>query len=281
MAKNTNYGDHWIYQDGELYHYGRKGMKWGETIFGGYDNPKSLTYNPNFGLGRNIGNAVSTVWNNTKGFTSNAAKNFDKYYGREFKKNISSKSNYMNNVADWNRYGKANDYKNIGMTHLEANMAKQIRDGNQVFANLVKNPSIMNKLNLAFQNAQYDIVAGANNILKKLGLDDEVDAILSLFMGNSEARRNSRNNKLMLSRQEDKFERTPVVNRKTNKTMLTRQEERFENMPFGSSGNKNANNAFKGYRNSYTGIGTPASDKVKQSLDSNPLLYGTGLRRKH
>ena len=50
MMKNLPCSNNtWTYQNGELYHYGRPGMEWGKNIFGGIDNPKSLTYDPNYG----------------------------------------------------------------------------------------------------------------------------------------------------------------------------------------------------------------------------------------
>ena len=54
MRNETKFNENntWTYQNGELYHYGRPGMKWGKTIFGGIDNPKSLIYDPNYGKGR-------------------------------------------------------------------------------------------------------------------------------------------------------------------------------------------------------------------------------------
>ncbi len=185
-SRSSRMGGGWIYQDGELYHYGRKGMKWYKTIFGGYDNPKSYTYDPDRGLGTNIKNAVSSGWQNTKGFASNASKNFNKYYVNDFKRNISPNTNYTRNKTEMFRYEKT--LGNSSMTHLEANMAKQIRDGDAAFEKMVENPSFFNKLNLAIQNAQFDIVSGMNSLLKKIGLDDEVDALLSVFMGNSDRR---------------------------------------------------------------------------------------------
>ena len=50
MTKNIPcFNNTWTYQNGELYHFGRPGMEWGKNIFGGINNPKSLTYDPNYG----------------------------------------------------------------------------------------------------------------------------------------------------------------------------------------------------------------------------------------
>lgn len=190
---SSRMGGGWIYSDGELYHYGRKGMQWGKTIFGGYDNPLSFTYNPDYGLGRNIGNAVSTTWGNVTGYGKHVYNNANKKYGNSVRKAwrsaTSPKSNYNYNVSEWSKYKKDNNLNSTSkMTHLERNMGDQIEDGYNAYNEMLKSPTFFNKLNFAFQNAQYDVVSGVNNVLRKLGLDDEVDAFLSVFLGDSGAR---------------------------------------------------------------------------------------------
>lgn len=203
MARNSLYsncsdssrkGDGWIYSDGELYHYGRKGMQWGKTIFGGYDNPLSFTYDPNRGLFDNMGRAASTTWGNVTGYGKHVYNNANKKYGnsvrKAWKSATSPKSNYNYNNIEWSKYKKDNGLDSTSkMTHLERNMGDQIEDGYNAYNEMLKKPTFFNKLNFAFQNAQYDVVSGVNNVLRKLGLDDEVDAFLSVFLGNSSARK--------------------------------------------------------------------------------------------
>ena len=201
MARNSLYsnspyssrmGGGWIYSDGELYHYGRKGMKWYKTIFGGYDNPKSFTYDPDRGKFDNFKSQLSTGWQNVKGFASNAKKNFNRYYGTEAKQRMTIKGAHNYNNADWYDYKKNNPgeikRKNSNSaisttSHLEEYMAKQIRDGNAVADDLLNNPSILNKLNMVLQNTQFRVAYNVNNMLKKMGLDDEVDDLISKFTG--------------------------------------------------------------------------------------------------
>jgi hypothetical protein len=202
MARNSLYsnspyssrmGGGWIYSDGELYHYGRKGMKWYKTIFGGYDNPKSYTYDPDRGKWDNFKNQVSTGWQNVKGFTSNAVKNTQKYYtdpmARDLKNRQQARNGFIDNHKDFTAYKNSENFSSLKMTHLEKMMEKQYGDGSAVFKQMHNNPSLMNAINLMFQNAQYDVVSGVNKFLKKVGLDDEVDAILSKFVGDSDARK--------------------------------------------------------------------------------------------
>jgi hypothetical protein len=200
MARNSLYsnspyssrmGGGWIYSDGELYHYGRPGMKWYKTIFGGYDNPKSLTYDPDRGKRENFKNITSNAWQNVKGFVSNAGKNFNRYYGTEAKQRMTIKGAHNYNNADWYKYKKDNPgevkgnkgWSMVTTSHLEEYMAKQIRDGNAVADELVNNPSILNKLNMVLQNTQFRVAYNVNNMLKKMGLDDEVDDLISKFTG--------------------------------------------------------------------------------------------------
>lgn len=200
MARNSLYsnspyssrmGGGWIYSDGELYHYGRKGMKWYKTIFGGYDNPKSFTYDPDRGKFDNFKGQLSTGWQNVKGFASNAKKNFNRYYGTEAKQRMTIKGAHNYNNADWRGYKRdnpgeikgKNGWSMITTSHLEEYMAKQIRDGNAVADDILTNPSILNKLNMVFQNTQFRVAYNVNNMLKKMGLDDEVDDLISKFTG--------------------------------------------------------------------------------------------------
>ena len=192
---SSRMGGGWIYSDGELYHYGRPGMKWYKTIFGGFDNPKSLTYDPNRGKRENIRNIASNAWENVKGFAGNAAKNFNRYYGAEAKQRMTIKGAHNYNNADWYDYKKKNPGELKGSkggsitttSHLEEYMAKQIRDGNAVADDLLNNPSILNKLNMVLQNTQFRVAYNVNNMLKKMGLDDEVDDLISKFTGEESA----------------------------------------------------------------------------------------------
>ena len=219
-------GEAWIYQDGELYHYGRPGMKWGKTIFGGIDNPKSLTYDPNYGKGRflfnqnriikptqrqrainklstrpgAVGRGVrGSIGSNTRGNVINDAKNFGGWVfdkARKLGENV-ARDGWVGNQINFNTYKSTGDmnkrvsdspyiWSTRGMSHLETNMAKQIEEGQEAYDAMREDGSIKNILNLAIQNAQYNVVSGLNNVLTKLGLDDEVDRWLSKWIGNSD-----------------------------------------------------------------------------------------------
>ncbi len=202
-SESSRQGGGWVYMNGELYHYGRKGMKWYETIFGGYDNPKSMTYDPNFGKSNgdiqtnkwnlNSKKGRKNAWNYVKGTgrtalnsirSGSAAKNFNKYYIRGTQKDVYDK--YLNNRKE-NAESRKNQNKN-GASYLDRFENKQIDDAYKVKAK--GGNSIFKSINLAIQNAEYDVAKGINNFLKQNKWDDEVDDFLSMIFGRSEYNKN-------------------------------------------------------------------------------------------
>ena len=223
--------DDWlVYKDNELYHYGRKGMKWGKTIFGGVDNPKSLTYDPYYGreqsslspshikptqriypsfrgseyaINKNSTKSIKgtkgSIGSGVRGNIINDSKNFGGWVFDKARQlgEESARKHWTGNAIDFNTYKSTSDmnkrvsdspyiWSHRGMSHLEQNMAKQIDDGRKAYEAMRDDGSIKNILNLAIQNAQYNIVSGINNVLTKLGLDDEVDRWLSKWIGYSD-----------------------------------------------------------------------------------------------
>ena len=201
-------GGTWVYLDGELYHYGRKGQKWYQVIFGGYDNPKSLTYDPhrdNSSYAQQMRGTVSTKdrikntittapararviagraksnINYATGFAKNAASNFKKYYYEGTKQDV--RERYKGNQHIYDTY--------IGSrptSHLEEYMGKQLRDGHAWAQKFDEKSSLFNTINLAIQNAQYDILKGLNGFLRRKGWDDKVDNFISKILGRTSKR---------------------------------------------------------------------------------------------
>ena len=226
----------WVYQDGELYHYGRKGMKWGKNIFGGIDNPKSLMYDPNYGKGRwrfNQNPAIKNAQRRPIVSRPNSgvskvvkdAKNFGGWVFNKARKlgENSARSGWTSNQIDFNNYKSTSDmnkrvsespyiWSTRGMSHLEQNMAKQIGEGQEAYDAMRDDGSIKNILNLAIQNAQYDVVSGLNNVLTKLGLDDEVDRVLSKFLGDSEWQTRDKAAQQAINYNETKGPDDPIIN---------------------------------------------------------------------
>lgn len=210
-SESSRRGGGWVYMNGELYHFGRKGQKWYQTIFGGYDNPKSMTYDPNYGkvasatsnnfygklgaVGKNSDFASKKKWNLTtkagrrnavnyaKGFLGNAANNFNKYYIEGTKRDVSDR--FKRNVFENQRQRETNSA--TGTTHLREFENKQIRDATAVNQKAWEDGkmSVFESLNLAIQNAQYSIVRGVNDFLQKKGWAESVDRFLSKFLGDS------------------------------------------------------------------------------------------------
>ena len=187
MGKNSIYSnDHshsstgktWVYQGGELYHYGRKGMKWGKTIFGGIDNPKSLIYDPNYGKGKIRGGlkddaqkVASNAWQNVREYGSNIGKGVQKVYNN-FSANTryGARREFQSNVSEQDRHSITDT--NVGF--LDRARAKEIEDGKKAFAKMANNPTLINALNLMFQNAQYDIVSAVDDLLEKIDIGGKV-----------------------------------------------------------------------------------------------------------
>ena len=200
---SSRMGGGWIYSDGELYHYGRKGMKWGKTIFGGYDNPRSFTYDPDRGILGNAKEWFSVAQDNVSGYGKHVKRNATREFRnstkgarkafntsvRNFKDRNLTRQAFFDNRDDYNEYKKNNaNFSNLRMTHLEAAMEKEYNDGFNAYVKMHNNRSLSNTINAIIQNAQYDVVSGVNKFLKKVGLDDEVDAIISKFRGDSKFR---------------------------------------------------------------------------------------------
>ena len=234
--RSSRTGEAWVYQDGELYHYGRKGMKWGKTIFGGIDNPRSLIYDPNYGKGRWRFNQNPTIKNAQRrpsvsrpsSGVSKVVKDAKNFGGWVFNKarklgENSARSGWTSNQIDFNNYKSTSDmnkrvsespyiWSTRGMSHLEQNMTKQIREGQEAYNAMRNDGSIKNILNLAIQNAQYDVVSGLNNVLTKLGLDDEVDRVLSKFLGDSEWQARDKATQQAINYNETKGPDDPTIN---------------------------------------------------------------------
>ena len=229
-------GGSWVYVNGELYHYGRPGMKWYQTIFGGYDNPKSMTYiqgygkqkarnayeqkmatrdssgrNPSLGAkiyntgrritgeARAVGSGLRAVGRSARDYASYVKGNINKYYLNEAKTNVRNKinserqkyirgeqSNYASNAAYSEGFG------NRKLTHIEEALQKQVRDGKSFAESItggILNPqmSLSNYLNLVNQNMQANVLRLADRFVKKLGISDDVDRILTRFFGKTES----------------------------------------------------------------------------------------------
>ena len=180
-SRSSRMGGGWIYQNGELYHYGVPGMKWYQTIFGGYDNPRSMTYDPKRGLRENLRTIGSNALSNIKGYGKHVKSNINKYYYSPFKnERRKDLSKVYGNVHD--KSIKANN-----ITYIDRYLNKQLRDGSATLEKLQDDPSVINIANQALQTAQFGGVYAANQLLKKLGLDDEVEKIMVSILGPYEA----------------------------------------------------------------------------------------------
>jgi hypothetical protein len=270
MRDQTKFNENntWTYQNGELYHYGRPGMKWGKTIFGGIDNPKSLIYDPNYGKERfpfkpnssqstrrerpsssaserviskinnrpkNSGSVsgrkrpsasaaerIADRIPNSSGSTTNTGRkrpsasaaeriadripnssgsttnNSPKHgisvqYGDPIenrKKPFYKIGNeFLDNRDNYDRH-KEHTLESDRNTHLELAVAKQIQDGEEAYGMMMTNRRTKDMLNLAIQNAQYNIVSGLNNLVRNLGIDKQVDSFLDIFLGDKKSTKN-------------------------------------------------------------------------------------------
>lgn len=168
--RSSRTGEAWVYQDGELYHFGRKGMKWGQNIFGGFDNPLSLVYDPNYGKGK-IQKFGSDAWQKVKGYGSNVGKRVQKGYN-DFAANsrYNARQEFQSNVYEQDRH----NFRDTKVGLLDRARAKELEDGKKAVKKMTDNPTLINAFNVMFQNAQYNVVSAVDDLLEKLDIGGKV-----------------------------------------------------------------------------------------------------------
>ena len=216
-ASSRRGGGSWGYVNGELYHFGIKGMKWGEHLpFTDYWKVGKNAYgnymkkNTTVGFNKDA-NGVMTTYNKKPsklkafGYAVNAAGTYARNRARnDIRRAKDAAINKRNAINQNIRYKTTDRYysnlnnfsegmKNMPTSHLEERMGKLLNRGNDYIEALKQNPnSGIAVLNLAIKNAQFNVLNGINSFLKKTGLDKKVDKFLSKFLGESNAVKSAR-----------------------------------------------------------------------------------------
>lgn len=193
----------WVYYNGELYHAGVKGMRWGFHL-PGTDYWKDL--------GNRAFNKVSQTdlykkaRNTELGKVSNHLyDNSQRLYGRQIGRGeaiaragvqlTKDKVRTVNNKAKTNAsfYAKQQydlnqrNFNNLrGSTYLNS-ISSKLMDSGASYANnmLGKNSKWKDIINLAIRNTGFNIVNGINNFLVKKGWDKKVDAFIKKVIDTS------------------------------------------------------------------------------------------------
>ena len=236
----------WIYIDGELYHWGIKGMKWGKHLPGtDWWKDTASSYGGGFvGNLKTAGDALKrygkmvnlqrqsiTDEAKTRGYQTGAkmakgtgdkiavAKGYAEGQIKALKNATkSAAASYLSNAA-------VNNWENMNsktpISHLDAMANKQWRDATTTYKNSLTDGKFSNFLNTFIQTAQFNVVNGVNKFLKSIGLDDEVDSFLSKFMGESNFTKSNRLSKETQNLRWTKTEptRTSGYNRAEAKSM--------------------------------------------------------------
>ena len=136
-----------------------------------------------------VAKGTSKLWNKAKGFSSEKINEL-----REFaRKAYAGSRNAVHNFFTISRKEMGQNASNrkiksgTPLSHLDVLQNKQLNDACKSYVTTKMNSSFGNNLNYWFQNAQYGIVKGVNNYLKKFGLDDEVDSFISRISGRESA----------------------------------------------------------------------------------------------
>ena len=258
---SRNGGGSWVYANGELYHYGRPGMKWYQTIFGGYDNPKSLVYDPNYGKGSKYNTSGGTQQHyNLKNLTgakglakyardtansyrSHVGRNLQKYYVREYANR--SQKRYKDFAKD--------DTK---PTSFLDNYVKRHGKDISVAKRKAKVGDLSDTLDMFIQSAQFNVLDGVNQFLKNQDWDDEVDDFLGLILGKQSDYGKSRHSKKTSSSSNT----TSIMNKPNGPT--TNFEKDLKSVGATGYGNRNNN------------ISAPATStgKTNPALVNNPYM---------
>jgi len=186
-ASSRRGGGSWVYVNGELYHVGIKGMQWGKHLPG--TDWWRKTTNSNMGgwrpggkysLGERIVGNLKTAGQAARIYGQKLRES-PGYYARQVRKN--TRNEFERNRKESEAMGTRN------LSHIQVAMQRQIEDGRKAVQKLVDNPnSRVNTINLAIQNAQYNILKGVNSFLTRFGLADKVDKFISKIIGNQSGR---------------------------------------------------------------------------------------------
>jgi len=224
-------GGTWVYMNGELYHAGVKGMHWYQHLPGTdywkvakkfystymnankgekeVDDKGNVTViRPGVSRMQGLIRTAKHVGRRIVGDTKKYIQGEASYYGNKAKTALSKVSSDLKDFAKnaWGEIrgktqavfksfkGQEKIDKNTSVkTLLDEFQSKQYNDAKQNYIDGKTNGSVGNTINQFIQNAQFGIVKGINNYLKKMGWDDEVDSFLGKMTGReSNAAKNRR-----------------------------------------------------------------------------------------